>query len=107
MLPNMSSGRSPLHEQGLQEGRRSNGVGIYVPFEEPKAGLTSAYTGQPIPDPGTPEAGDVWIDRSGGGVIRVIRLLGETILFERVKDGPRSTMGVEFLRKSATRKVCG
>jgi hypothetical protein len=31
MLPNMNTGRTPLHEQGLQEGRRPDGTAVYVP----------------------------------------------------------------------------
>lgn len=67
------------------------------------ARLTSAYTGQVIEDPGVPAAGEVWIDRAGGGVRRVVEVAGGRVKYSHVLGGPRFAMSVEWLRKTATR----
>lgn len=56
MLPDMSRRgprRSPLHEQGLQEGRRPDGSARYVP--ERPAPTRPALRGILATTPGTPE----------------------------------------------------
>lgn len=67
--------------------------------------LTSAYSGQPIPDPGMPSAGDVWIDRSGGGIRRVMSVEGGIVYYTYgPTHGPRTAIGVEQLRRTAVKR---
>jgi hypothetical protein len=66
--------------------------------------VRSAYSGQPVADPGFPVVGEVWIDRSGGGVRRIVAVDGDTVKYEHVLGGPRFTCGVDWLRRTAEPK---